>query len=198
MKCKKCRRLLALYVGGDLSPGKNRRLENHLSGCSECRRELSLFQTSREAIKKIGKTNIPELKWEEFWSPIRQQVRQHRSGFLHRGRCQAVKSKFIPKFAMPGPALVAILLAIMGLYVFTDFRHFSQPEVTGLHRSVVSSPLAKEKAEKSEISVWLGNKYPIIDYVGNPDANVIVFKTKDPMIKIVWIFDDAFDLTLAK
>ncbi|NOX97475.1 MAG: zf-HC2 domain-containing protein [Nitrospirae bacterium] len=191
MRCKKYRRLLALYVGNDLSPKQNRSLENHLSGCSECRRELSLLQTSQEVIKRIGKADVPELKWEEFWPPIRRQVLGNHSRFLRpHGRLLVIKRRLALSLAVP----CLVLLAVAGLYLFPDFRHFSRPDV----RSVVPSPLVKEKAGKSEISIWLGSKYPIIDYIGNADAGIIAFNTKDPMIKIVWIFDDAFDLTLAK
>ncbi len=188
MRCKKYRRLLALYVGSDLSPKQNRSLENHLSECSECRRELSLFQASREVMKRIGKADVPELQWEEFWPPLRRQVLGYHPRFRPHGRWPVSKRRFALSLAVP----CLVLLAVAGLYLFPDFRHFSRPDV----RPIVPSPLVKEKAGKSEISIWLGRKYPLIDYIGNANAGVIAFNTKDPLVKIVWIFDDAFDLTL--
>lgn len=52
MKCPKVKRLLPLYVGGDLKSVTDRSLSGHLKGCSECRAEYEAFRASYESAKR--------------------------------------------------------------------------------------------------------------------------------------------------
>jgi hypothetical protein len=69
MKCKRARQLLLSYEEGQLEPGDARKLEDHLSSCAACARELELLR------KVVSSLSAPlpdpgENYWESFPSAV--------------------------------------------------------------------------------------------------------------------------------
>jgi anti-sigma factor RsiW len=49
MTCRKSAYLMQLYIDGRLAPARHVHLEQHLSSCAACRRELALLEVVRDA-----------------------------------------------------------------------------------------------------------------------------------------------------
>lgn len=63
MRCKDVKRLLSSYIDGEISMDKKKEVEEHLSYCYECRKELIIL---RKILKEIH--NIPEVSPSENFS----------------------------------------------------------------------------------------------------------------------------------
>lgn len=63
MRCKEVRRLLSSYIDGEISIEKKQEIEEHLSYCFDCKRELILLE---KIIKEIH--TIPEISPSEDFS----------------------------------------------------------------------------------------------------------------------------------
>ncbi len=50
MSCRRVRRLVALWVGGDLAPRRVRRIEAHVAGCEACRLLAGRLRAGRDAL----------------------------------------------------------------------------------------------------------------------------------------------------
>ncbi len=84
MKCKISEKILALYVGGELSKSKEREVTEHIKECPKCAREVEELRRSRVILKE--NSTIPELD-ADFW----QQVK---SDTIARIREDAHKNKY--------------------------------------------------------------------------------------------------------
>lgn len=56
MRCREVKRLLSSYIDGEISTDKRQEIEEHLSYCIDCKRELIILE---KIIKEIH--NIPEI-----------------------------------------------------------------------------------------------------------------------------------------
>ena len=63
MTCRRIRKLLPLFVGGDLPVRQSRRVESHIARCDDCRRERGVYAESLRS----ARTWLAESRqvWEE-------------------------------------------------------------------------------------------------------------------------------------
>lgn len=60
------------FLDGELPPHERARLEEHLAACSECGRELTLFQELKLDLQRIGlRAGDP---WRSVWDPVQRQL----------------------------------------------------------------------------------------------------------------------------
>ncbi len=71
MSCRRNERRIALFVEGDLSPRKSRRLEEHLASCEHCGELLRGLEESQACLKTLAEEALPESVLRE----VRQAVR---------------------------------------------------------------------------------------------------------------------------
>ncbi|MDI6791927.1 MAG: zf-HC2 domain-containing protein [bacterium] len=93
MKCRKVKRLLSIYIDGELEGSKSQEVENHLSTCVSCAGELeSLSKQSSHLRELFASIRVPALSpdfarefyeqleekgrwWEiDWWFPYQQPV----------------------------------------------------------------------------------------------------------------------------
>ncbi len=72
MKCQEIQNKLALYLDNELSDQESAEIEQHLSTCSACVRELEVIK-SIDAIAQVETFAEPE---PEYWNQLRQNVMQ--------------------------------------------------------------------------------------------------------------------------
>jgi hypothetical protein len=104
MRCKEARRLISLFVDGELEGDRKKELEEHLSSCHECRVFLSDFQLIRREAEEL-KSQAPI-----FALPFKEIGK---------------KSKvFPPFFSLPKlvTAAIALFFFIGSLFLFLYFR----------------------------------------------------------------------------
>jgi hypothetical protein len=70
MNCRRARKLLPLYAGGDLRPGESGRVAAHLSVCQPCSGSAAAFAESRAL---VGSYEAPDFD-AEFYDLVRRNV----------------------------------------------------------------------------------------------------------------------------
>jgi hypothetical protein len=93
LSCRRVRRLLPLFVGGDLGDEQVRFVESHVEECDACAAELSVYERSRQSLFALKAT--PREPAPDLWPAIRLRI----------GASRPAKRRF------PLRAAAAILLA---------------------------------------------------------------------------------------
>ncbi len=109
MTCRKLRRWLPLYVGGELRPRRSLRLEAHLRRCAYCRRETESFRKDLEAVR--NELSSPPYVWREpAWRRAVIQAAGSRSS-------RPVARRPVPRRIVWAYALLALLAAGLSFLV---------------------------------------------------------------------------------
>lgn len=70
--CDKIRELIPLGVSNDLNPSDLSELQEHLSGCPDCRDEFGAYQSLTKSVGQLGEVK-PQID-DAFWSAQRQRI----------------------------------------------------------------------------------------------------------------------------
>ncbi len=70
MRCKEVRRLLSAYIDGEISPAKRREIEEHLSYCLECKKELLVLEKLVKELHEIPEIIPSEDFSKRLWTKI--------------------------------------------------------------------------------------------------------------------------------
>jgi len=65
---------LSGYIDDELSTDERRDFEAHLTGCTECRKELDSFRKLKEVTGAMKYADIPEQVWEGYWADIYRRL----------------------------------------------------------------------------------------------------------------------------
>jgi len=66
--------MLSGYIDGELSSDEKAELEMHLKTCSDCRKELEVFQELKEVTGAMKYADIPEHVWDNYWRGIYRRL----------------------------------------------------------------------------------------------------------------------------
>ncbi len=77
INCNEARNELPLYVGGDLEPGADERVERHLDGCGACREAHAAARRARLVLREHFASPELELHQPELWSAVRAGLLEH-------------------------------------------------------------------------------------------------------------------------
>jgi predicted anti-sigma-YlaC factor YlaD len=114
MTCAKVRKLLPLHAGGDLPPRRAARLQTHLDGCADCRRELESFRMARAQVRAAA-AEEPVPGWSEAeWNAL--MVRATAGRIERRGSALAVRPRWALAAGAVGVALIAVAILVTGVF----------------------------------------------------------------------------------
>lgn len=106
LPCRWTRSRLPLLAGGDLLGFERRRVERHLVGCPECRRQLASMQAALDVLRMAATCDpAPSSPAASIWPELSRQIRESR-----RPR----RTVWPRLLAWPGAALAASLLLTLG------------------------------------------------------------------------------------
>ncbi len=179
MKCRKAKKLLALFAGGDLPGSKLPGLIAHLEICSDCASELETLKLSHSLVMKIALEDTPEPLPPDFYWNLKRRIVQEKEKkpFLLRKWLDVLKWK--PALSLGGVAL--ILLVAFGLSLYNT-EHIEQSSV-----SINEESLNRARNEISDEE--LDARYPTVESITVPEEGTLMtFKLEDTNITIVWIF----------
>ncbi|MFC1627995.1 anti-sigma factor family protein [Gemmatimonadota bacterium] len=71
--CDDCREDLVRFVDGELHGTDLNRFEQHLETCTECRREVSIFQSLKGELQAMGMKQ-PEIPGGSVWDDVNRKV----------------------------------------------------------------------------------------------------------------------------
>jgi anti-sigma factor RsiW len=74
MGCEEVRDLLALVAGGEARDEDRGAVEDHVSHCAACARELDLYRESRAHLAVLRDGDAPSGTWKSIWSGVKAEV----------------------------------------------------------------------------------------------------------------------------
>ncbi|MBI3679848.1 MAG: HEAT repeat domain-containing protein [Acidobacteria bacterium] len=128
MNCESARKDFSLYLYGELEPGQEEALEQHLDGCEACRRELELERAMHRAMDRREHQFSPEFQAacrRELLSRIAAEALPR--GWMDRAKQWARRNVYWPAILRPAAALALVALGFFGARVWEAARASSEP-----------------------------------------------------------------------
>ena len=82
--CRQNPERLSAYIDGELAAEERRALEEHLTRCEACRREVEVLRALREAEVRLPLEPVSSAEWERVWSGVERSLGARR-GVRRRG-----------------------------------------------------------------------------------------------------------------
>lgn len=155
MNCSKCKKLLNLYLDREIEAKLQKKIEEHLASCPECRAKLDEFKAVNQFLAQSHSVDVPE----ELVERVRMAI--------YREANASQKERFILigwntysfyKFGLAIAACLAIIVA--GVYLSNYLVIFKEGKPSF---SPITSSLAPEKT----------TSFDFLDYFDNPDELLI-------------------------
>ncbi len=128
MRCDEIRRRLSEYLDGELPPEGRQSVEEHLSGCEGCRKELSELELTLGHLRSLHEVEPPPFYTQSVMRRVREEARA-KPGLLRK--------LFFPlRVKLPIEAMAVALVAVVAVYVFKAMG----PEVAMRPPTVASAP----------------------------------------------------------
>jgi hypothetical protein len=128
MKCKEAKNLIILELYGELEESEKARLHEHLKGCADCARELSLTKKVFAVLDEVEPAAEPSTDWDRTWDRVQAGI----AGPPARRRPERA-SGWRWAFAGTGLALVLVAGIFIGRYALAP-----SPEPIGASAAVVA------------------------------------------------------------
>jgi hypothetical protein len=110
MGCEEIRDLLSLAAGGEARPEDRQAVEDHVSHCAPCSRDLDLFREARANLALLRDGEPPAGTWKSIWANVRADLFPTR----------ASRSLFIFDLTLRYAAVLMVGLAVgVGSYLVT-------------------------------------------------------------------------------
>ncbi len=169
MNCKKIRKHLPLYQGGELSPKKTDAVRVHLETCVECQREHGSYVRSMKAVREWLSDDT--VNWKE--AEWKRQIQHATAG----------EEKSPPGFApWPFKKRWAFLMMAAFLVVFIFF--ITRPSFVNVRDFRTPTDLSKRRAQHDQVVL---SRSP-------QDVVSMTMVSKETGLKIVWILNKNFNL----
>jgi hypothetical protein len=206
MTCEKVRKDIPLLAGGELRPGKTRRLRKHLLECSGCREELREYQAALAILKDAARED--ERDWEDAeWKRLMAVVGEKRPEL-----CPSL-FRLSPKRAW---AYGFLFLAAAGVLFLLFRSHLREPPVppqesanialTQPGRSETFNPEELTMAERFEDGPFVFKRTRVKTAGENPvpasalpgreisqDRLSVTLVSQETGLRVYWTFDKNFN-----
>lgn len=113
MNCPECDEKYLDYLYGELSPEETRAVEEHLSTCEYCAKQLAPLRLIRTSFKRLA---------QEPRAVVHQRILAH----ARDSALEAKGSWLAHFFFKPATAMAAMVMVAMGIYIYTQY-----PPLTG-------------------------------------------------------------------
>ena len=149
MTCRKVMKALPLLAGGDLPPGKVRKVLAHLERCSTCREELAEYKRAlgrvKAAAREEGVKDWTGAEWQALIAGIAA------SKTRRRGPASGLRSRWAL-----ATGLAAVIVLAATVFIFKDAAFRRQEILPGSSPDVVSVTMVSH--ETGLQVVWFLNK----------------------------------------
>lgn len=98
MICRKIKKLIPVYLDGELGPQENRLVRDHLAGCPACREELEAFKDSWAMLGELDGIEPQPGFVGRFWTKLSLEQSWHER-VLRWARENLVQKRLVPAFA---------------------------------------------------------------------------------------------------
>jgi predicted anti-sigma-YlaC factor YlaD len=81
MEHKKLKELISLYIDGELDKDQKEKVEEHLKGCDECRKEFEEMSKFEEVMSKMELKEPPKETWQIYSNSVYNRL-ERRFGWI--------------------------------------------------------------------------------------------------------------------
>ncbi len=74
MTCHDYKDLMMGYLDNELSNEQRRQFEEHLTGCSECKKELKEFRKLKAITDEVTLVEPEDRIWQDYWSGVYNRI----------------------------------------------------------------------------------------------------------------------------
>jgi len=141
-KCSAIENLLPLYSEGILSDAEKRVVEEHLSDCAACRKELAYLQKAGQLVNHLS--DVEEPPW--FQQKIMARVREEagKKSFTHKW--------FYPfRIKIPVQIMATIVIAALAVYIYRSGDEQVKQILPG-----AAKPVIEKQSEQTPVQVAAG------------------------------------------
>jgi hypothetical protein len=141
MNCTQIKRLIPLYVGGDLNAQQIAGLRKHIETCERCRDLVAQFEESRSWLRDLTAPQFDEAVFENLRAAVREEIAQVESR-------PSLFDLLIPVWNLRSVIAASLALALLtaGLLLYTNRpKSPDKPLMT-------SSPASVERQNHEEIA----------------------------------------------
>ena len=180
MKCSRLEKWIALYVEGDLSRRKARRVEAHLAACDACRGLAEDLAASQAAFRSLGTEPLGAAVFDEL-----------RRGVLGRigGETARPKRRWLWAGALASAATAAVLVGVLATRPEAPPAP-PRPEVARVIEPAL--PVAPPPRPARPVIRRRAAPKPVVRPV-KTEPLVVKLETADPNVIIYWIVDSTGD-----
>ncbi|MCK7510994.1 MAG: DUF2275 domain-containing protein [Desulfobacterales bacterium] len=134
-KCSAIENLLPLYSEGTLSDAEKRVVEEHLSDCAACQKELAYLQKAGQLVNHLS--DVEEPPW--FQQKIMARVREE------AGKKSFAQKWFYPlRIKIPMQIMATIVIAVLAVYIYRSGDEQVKQILPGAAKPVIE--MQKEQA----------------------------------------------------
>jgi len=161
MRCQRVRELLSPYIDRVLSDEERNKVEEHLTACESCRKDLAELQSAVNRIREMEKLEAPS----DFMSKLHERLLQEKvAPFSRHGR----KSHLVNNTSGWLVASVASIALVMGIYISSLLPYpvvasfFDRiPQFVSSQDSELRNNIEKFLSEKKQqMQMALNNQHP--------------------------------------
>ena len=148
MRCSYAKKLISEYIDGDLDPGREARLDDHLSQCPDCRKVLKDLRTIVSDAQELEELSPPDKTWQKIES--RMEAKRPLVTFP----ASPVRKWYaLPsfRFALAAAAMVLLIVGALTIGPFSPNRAQIIPEIE-------NQDFALAKLEEAEIHYQMAIK----------------------------------------
>lgn len=134
-KCSAIKNLLPLYSEGILSDAEKRVVEEHLSGCSACQKELAYLQKAGQLVNNLSDVEEPPWFQQKIMARVREEAEKK----------SLARKWFYPlRIKIPVQIMATLVIAILAVYIYRSGDEQAKGILPGAPPPVVE--MQKEQA----------------------------------------------------
>ncbi len=122
MDCSEIKKLIPVFLDGELESDEHRRVQSHLDTCAECSREARAIQSAWEMVGELDDIQPDPNFKNRFWARVAQQT-SWQEKFFNDIRALFLNRRLIPALAAAGLILCVTFVA--------TFKYFKSPQPDG-------------------------------------------------------------------
>jgi len=120
VKCKRVQKMLADYVNETLEQGDGRRIQEHITGCETCRRELDILRSVLGFVDDVKVEYPPASVWDNFLPALHKRIANEAALVFKKQQRQRL-------YLLPGWAAVAAIVLIISVSAVLNDRSAIKP-----------------------------------------------------------------------
>lgn len=123
MNCAQVKKLIPVYLDGELEGEEIRQVKDHLAGCPNCREELQAFEKSWAMLEEWKDIEPPPGYVSRFWTAVSQRKtwQERMSRYIQEG---LVKIRLTPVAAAVCVVVLAGLFALRNYWQIQELNQF--------------------------------------------------------------------------